>query len=98
MTRLILTAVVCAMALGYPASAEPVSTVVSTRGLDLSTAHGRAQLDARVQRAARRMCTDPGVRGVAATMAANRCTADAVDGAAVQFAARQGETLLAPAS
>lgn len=70
MTRLLLTAALAA-SLVTPAMAGTVD--VRTSDLDLSTAQGRAMLDTRVGRAARKVCAAPGVRGVAELARADEC-------------------------
>lgn len=70
-----------------PVRAEPVSISVATGGVDLSTASGRAAMDARITRAARKACSAPGDdRDLTGRALAAECTEQAVANARVQLA------------
>ena len=66
-----------ALAIAAPALAADGSVQIQTSDLDLSTPADQHRLDARVERAARRLC-DSGMRNLAAITAENRCIAAAL--------------------
>lgn len=85
MTHALIGAGLAALALANPAHAD--TRTIRYADLDLSTAHGRAALDARVRNAARQVCeisTD--TVPLAQRTAAAACYADAMASARHQFA------------
>ena len=85
MTHVLIAAGLAALSIAHPANAS--TRTVSYADLDLSTAHGRAALDARVRGAARQVCeigTDQ--VALAEQTAARACVAHAVSSAQQQFA------------
>ncbi|HWI85737.1 MAG TPA: UrcA family protein [Sphingomonas sp.] len=83
MTRLPIIAAVAAM-LCQPAIAG--SVVVSTRGLDLASADGRAILEHRISTAARQLCAVNGTVSLREQIASRQCVADAIDGTRTRLA------------
>ena len=77
MSRLPIIAAVAAM-LCQPAFAESVT--VSTRGLDLASAEGRAMLESRISTAARHLCAVNGTVPLQEQMASRQCRIDAIAG------------------
>lgn len=82
------TAAVAAPAI---AQDQPLSIVVTTHDLNLTTAAGQRALDGRIARAARRVCAS-GSRSLAAISSENACIASARANAAEQLS---GETTVA---
>jgi UrcA family protein len=92
MTRFALaTAAILAAAVnvGAPASARAFRTAntasISHGDLNLASAAGIARLDARVRRAAERLCIDPGVRPLHFAAQARVCVDEAVAAARPQL-------------
>ncbi|MEP6785029.1 MAG: UrcA family protein [Sphingomonadales bacterium] len=80
--------VVAAMALAaHVAPAQAASVAVSYADLDMSSAGGHAQLEARIAAAARRVCRVTDNRNLGEVMAANGCYRDAVAATKPQLAA-----------
>ncbi len=75
MLALAAAALTCLSSVAHAEHREPVTARVSFAGLDLSSIEGRRMLDARIDSAARRVCTSPvtGLRGFADT---RRCRAE----------------------
>ncbi|WP_164155336.1 UrcA family protein [Sandarakinorhabdus rubra] len=93
--RLMLTFAVAA-AVAVPALAEPMITVpsgrslaVATGDLDLASAGGQRELDRRLWRAARQVCSFTALRDLSESRLVDRCRADAL----ARVAARRQETL-----
>lgn len=79
----LLTATLMAAALAAPALAEPMITVPSghsvivvTHDLDLTSAEGQRQLDRRLWRAAKQVCTFTSLRDLSESRLVDRCRAD----------------------
>ncbi|WP_066527312.1 UrcA family protein [Erythrobacter sp. CCH5-A1] len=73
--RIVLPAL--ALAAATPALAEPVSVVVPYGDLDLTKEAGRKALDARLARAANKVCGPVNVRDLARLSARRACIAEA---------------------
>jgi UrcA family protein len=84
--RIVLPALALAAAAAAPAAAqsEPVSVVVPYGDLDLTKEAGRKMLDARLTRAASKVCGTVSVRDLARLGAHKACIADARASAAPQ--------------
>lgn len=80
--RIVLPAL--ALAAATPALAEPVSVVVPFGDLDLTKDAGRKVLDARLTRAASKVCGTVSVRDLARLAARRACIAEARASAAPQ--------------
>ena len=85
MSHALIAAGLAALAFTSPAHAD--TRTVSYADLDLSTAHGRTALDARVRGAARQVCEiGADNTSLAEQIAAKSCVAKAVSSAQQQFA------------
>ena len=91
-TRFVLAAAAifaAAVNVGGPASARGVRTAsvasISHADLNLTSAAGIARLDARVRRAAERLCIDPGVRPLHFASQSRACVDEAVAAARPQL-------------
>ncbi len=92
-------ALIAAVAAAGPALAETASRSVKIGDLDLASTEGRAALDQRLDRAARKVCHVGDGRDLAQIAASARCyraaIANARGAAVVQVAARaRGDTLI----
>lgn len=89
MTNLLIAAGFAALTVAQPVTAQtiPLSKSVSYADLDLSSASGRATLDARVRRAAMQVC-EVGVDDISLVQrnAAKACFKSAVSSARQQYA------------
>ncbi len=94
MLKVISTALVGASLLvASPALAEHGTTSVSTAGLDLSSDHGRAELDKRLLKAANKLC-DMGSAGLNMQLAFVSCRSDVLasaQGQVTELAARKAD-------
>ena len=80
--RIVLPAL--ALAAATPALAQPVSATVPYGDLDLTKETGREVLDARITRAANRLCGTVGARDLARIAAHKTCVAEVRASAAPQ--------------
>ena len=88
MSHALIAAGLAALSIAQPATAS--TRTVSYADLDLSTAHGRVALDARVRSAARQVCEVGAANVSLAEQTADRaCMARAVSSAQQQFASIQ---------
>ncbi len=84
--------IVAAMAIAAQvAPAKAASLAVSYADLDLTSAEGHATLNARIDRAARRVCAAEDPRNLRAVMASNTCYRVALAAAQPKLAALKSE-------
>jgi UrcA family protein len=85
MTTLKILAPLATLAmLSVPAMASARSISIDVHAFDLATKAGRAQLEQRIDRAARRVCASNGIKGVEGNRREARCRAHAKDSAKAQ--------------
>lgn len=90
--------IVAAMAIAAqvaPAPAQAASMAVSYADLDLTSAEGHATLDARIDRATRRVCAAEDPRNLRAVVASHACYRVAMASAQPKLAALKSERVRA---
>lgn len=88
---LTVAAAVALTAYVAPAHAEAPSLAVSYADLDLTSSEGHAELNARIDRAARRVCAAEDPRNLRAVLASNTCYRVALAAAQPKLAALKSE-------